>query len=261
MIISIAIQKGGTGKTTTAFNLSAALAKQNNKVLLVSLDSQKNLNEYVGFKSDGLPDIFDLICALVNNKAVPVEQSIRYLESENIDYIPSSEMLVTAVSMLGASNAARIKNDMVLDRLFMLPEFDKYDYIILDCSPSLDLLVINALNASDGVIIPAIAEVFGVQGITPTLDLVEAIRDTTNIGLQITGILPTMIDSRTSSGKGLLSFVSEKYKDVVFETWMPRLPAEAANSVMTHNSLVNTKGSRLGARYEDLASEVIKRNK
>lgn len=256
MILSVAIQKGGTGKTTTAFNLAAALSQKGKKVLLVSLDSQKNLNDYVGFEPDDKLDIFDLVCAMVNEKRVPVEDAIRYIEKEKIYYIPSSGMLVTMVTMLGATNAARMRNDMVLHSLFRLPSFESFEYIILDCSPSLDLLVTNALNASDGVIVPALVEMFGVQGISPILGVISNIQNTTNPNLKILGILPTMADRRTRAAKDLLEYVSYEYKDLVFDIFIPRIPSEASKSILNQCSLVSMKTSRLGRLYEQLADEV-----
>lgn len=252
-VISIANEKGGVGKTTTAFNLAAALAQHKTKVLLCSLDKQHNLNDYVGVSPEGAPSVSELLYFIVAGMNPDPQAAVRHIDGENIDYLPSSDMLASINGIL-ANDA---DSQSVLKRLFALSFFEQYDFIILDCKPSLDLFVVNALVASNGLIIPVQAEKFAYDGLQSILDTFAKTQATANSGLNLLGILITMV-SNTKLSLSVAQSIQEQYPEYAFKTRISRLN-EAAVSSVSSTSLVRM-GKRLGAQYLALAGEVIERS-
>ena len=254
MILSIANEKGGVGKTTTALNLSAALAERGKKVCLVSLDTQNNLNDYVDFVPDGKPGVYELINDFVANQPLRLPESIRYIEKENIWYIPSSPMLAIVSTVLGGSNA---NHEMVLYDLFREPEFDRFDFIILDCKPSLDLFVMNALAASDGVIIPVQAATMAYDGLQNIMQKIKYLQKTSRPDLKVTGILTTMY-GRNNMSKAVDDALGLTYQDLVFRTHISE-GVDAKYSAAMKRSLINYRKNKLADQYREVAEELLRR--
>lgn len=251
IIISIANEKGGVAKTTTALNIGAGLVKHNKRVLLLDLDQQGNLSDYLGFDFSAHPTVSELIYSEVAHQPIDLATIIMF-NDEGIAYIPSSKMLATTTSILSNDN----DSGTVLCRTLSRPAFNVYDYIIIDCRPSLDLLVVNALVASDKLIVPVQAEKFAVDGIVGIMDTLNRVRTTQNPMLELGGILITMADTRTNMAREVEELLRGQFGDKVFKTVIPRL-AEAANSTCSQRSLVQTKNSRLGQKYMEVVEEII----
>ena len=251
IIISVANEKGGVGKTTTALNVGAGLNKLGKKVLLIDLDQQGNLSDYLGFDFSNRPTISELIYAMVARQPLNPDSFV-LTNAEGIDYIPSSKMLATTTSILSNDR----DSNTVLQRILSEPFFEKYDYILIDCRPSLDLLVVNAMVASDKLIIPVQAEKFAVDGVGSLLDTYERIRQNQNPALTISGILITMSDARTNMAKDVDAVLRDTFGNKVFQTVIPRL-SEASKSTSEQKSLVETKNSKLGKLYIKVVEEIL----
>lgn len=252
-IISIANQKGGVGKTTTALNLAAALKQKGNKVLLVDFDPQANLSEYLGFRYDKTkPTISTLMSNLVNGNQMDPAHSI-YKNAEGLHYIASDIQLSSAEIFL--INA--MSRETVLKRILRVGDLEKYDYIIIDCLPSLGILMVNALAASDYVIAPVQAQKFALDGISLFLNAFKMVRTNLNPDLKLAGILLTMYDN-TNMAKAVRETLYEQYKDFLFNTTISR-SVEATNSTYEQKSLVSRKNSKLGKQYIELAEEFLER--
>lgn len=251
IIISIGIEKGGVGKTTTALNLGAGLQHFGKKVLLIDLDPQGSLSNYLGFSAVQVPTISELLYDEVAGQPRDIGSIIR-TSAEGLDYIPSSKMLSTAITILAADSCSQT----VLRRALHKPNFLEYDYIIIDCRTALDLLTVNALTSSDRLIVPVIAEPFGLDGLTGILETMQLVQQTQNPSLQLGGILITIADMRTTIAKEVETLLRQHFKDKVFRAVIPRL-AEAPKSTEEQRSLVQTKNSRLGAKYLEVVEEFI----
>jgi len=255
-IISSVNQKGGVGKTTTSLNLASALAETGKRVLVVDLDPQRNatttLNgdvEYTG------QSISDLIYFAVRGLPINITEYIRYNESEGIDYIPSVPALSSVPSFLATDR----DSGSVLARLLRTPYFEKYDYIIIDCKPSLDLLVTNALAASDEIIIPVEPEDYAIDGLADLMDTVHRIQDRYNEQLAVNGILISRANMTRGKAKRTEAMLRENFGESVFDTVIPNL-AEIGNAKDKGFSTLKLKGSRLGDLYRQLAKEVMERD-
>lgn len=266
MIISIAVQKGGVGKTTTAYNLAAGLAMLHQKVLLVSLESQGNLNDFVGYEEPERRDLkgenmTGLIQSVFNNQCVHVEEAIRYIEKDGFWYIPSNITIETLAMTLGASSPLGIPNDQYLVELFALPQFNQFDYIIMDCKPSLDLLLANAVRASDGIIIPATPNKFSLDGVRPILAWLQGTGETDPLQ-KVIGFLVTVADRRSNDYIYMHELLERTYgKDKVFTATIPYLPREQRESVDKKEAAVKNQKSEIGKAYLSLATEVIQKTK
>ena len=252
-IIAICNQKGGVGKTTTTFNLGAALAlEQNKKVLLVDLDPQANLSEYLCFIGDDKPTMTHLIAEAVRSAVITPERvggCIRYNEKNNLYYIPADINLANSETIM----ATALARETILKRI-LSPEVTKeFDYVLIDCLPSLGILLINALTAASGMIIPVQTQKFSMDGLSALNSLYSQIRFTINQMLTLIGVLPTMVDNTTVS-KNALRMLSEQYGNV-FRTVIHK-SVEAAKSSENGTALCRTK-NRLGEEYSALAEEII----
>lgn len=254
-IISVVNQKGGVGKTTTTINLAAALAKGGKHVLVVDLDAQRNATTTLNRGEYQGASINDLIYFAVSGTPYDMNYYIRHNDHEGIDYIPACPVLSSAPGILATDR----DSSTVLSRILRTPYFEKYDFILIDCKPSLDLLVINALAASHQLIVPVEPEDFAVDGLADLLSTVARIRESFNALLDINGILVTkasMFRKRTSE---IISQLREVFADMVFDTVIPNL-ADAAKAQDAHSSMVNCSESRrLGRLYMEVAKEVLRR--
>ncbi len=249
-IISIANQKGGVGKTTTAINLAASLAALGKKILLVDADPQANASSGLGLDIRKLE--FTVYECLIDK--VPVSQAIQKLEHENLSIIPSHIDLVGAeIELLNVSDREHAMKDM------LKPVVGDYDFILIDCSPSLGLITVNALTASDSVIIPVQSEYFALEGITKLLNTIKIIKGRLNSRLEIEGFLITMYDNRLRSANQVLAEVKKHFDKLVFDTAIYRnVRLSEAPSHGLPISIFDPE-SRGAANYNDLAKELIER--
>lgn len=250
-VISVCNQKGGVGKTTTVFNLGVALAKKDKKVLLIDLDAQANLSSYCHFEGDGQKfTISDLISAeLDKNNEVTENDMLDVIQHNDygIDYIPSDINLSTAEIALLNTMYGREK---VLANL--VKKVKGYDYVLVDCLPSLGMLFINALFASDGVIIPVQTQKFaldGIKALTKTLNDVNKDKS-----VKLLGVIPTMTDNTKVSNE----IVAELHKEFSDDKITPeiRKRAEAGKSAKSGKP-VSASGD-LGVAYSEIADIIIK---
>lgn len=212
-IIALANQKGGVGKTTTAVNLGAGLANLGSHVLLVDIDAQGNATSGVGIaKSSISKDIYDV---LVNEE--PIADVILHTKHQNLDIVPATIQLSGAEIELTAQIARETR---LLDAIKTIQ--DQYDFILVDCPPSLGLLTINAFTASNSILIPVQSEYYALEGLSQLLNTIQLVRKHFNPDLKIEGVLLTMYDARTNLGKQVNEEVKKYFKDRVYETIIPR---------------------------------------
>ena len=247
-IIAVVNQKGGVGKTTTTVNLSAALAKKGKKVLLIDEDPQGNATSGVGVNKMQEKSIYDVI---VNETGV--EETIVASSIKKLWVCPSNINLAGAevelVPMMARENKLKAKLDLIKD---------KFDYILIDCPPSLGLLTINALTAADSIIIPIQCEYYALEGVGQLMNTVNLIKQQLNKDLYIEGVVLTMNDARTNLSNQVVSEVKKYFKDNVYKTVIPRNVklSEAPSFGMPITTYAPmSKGARC---YEKLAGEVIR---
>ncbi|MDO3413229.1 AAA family ATPase [Saccharibacillus sp. CPCC 101409] len=247
-IIAIANQKGGVGKTTTSVNLSAGLAKLGKRVLLIDIDPQGNTTSGVGInKADVENCIYDIIINEVHPRDAIVSTHI-----ENLDVIPATIQLAGAEIEL----VPVVSRELRLKKTIHLVKKD-YDYILIDCPPSLGILTINSLTAADSVIIPIQCEYYALEGLSQLLNTVRLVQKHLNTSLQIEGVLLTMLDARTNLGIQVIEEVKKYFQDKVYGTIIPRNVrlSEAPShgqTIMTYDP--RSKGAEV---YMELAKEVV----
>ena len=249
-IISIANQKGGVGKTTTAINLSTVLAKRNKKTLLIDMDPQGNATSGVGIEKNLEKSTYNLLI-----EEDQIEEVILKTDIKNLDICQSTINLAGAevelVSMM--SREMRLKEKLESIK-------DNYDYILIDCPPSLGLITLNAFTASNSVLIPVQCEYYALEGLGQLLNTVKLVKKHLNKDLEIEGALLTMFDTRTNLSKQVVDEVKRYFGDKVYKTVIPRnVKLSEAPSYGMPITVYDPRSK--GAKcYDKLGKEVIKNN-
>ncbi len=248
-IIAMANQKGGVGKTTTTINLGAALAEYGRRVLLVDFDPQGALS--VGFGVN--PHNLDLtIYNLLMQKDVAIDEVLIKTNVDGLHVVPANIDLSAAEIQL----VNEVAREMTLKRI-LHPVVREYDYILIDCQPSLGLLTVNALTAAHGVMVPLECEFFSLRGVALLLDTIDKVRERLNFDLELEGILATMYDSRTTHSRQVLQRVVEAFGDRVYQTVITRT-VRFPETTVAGEPITTWAPASSGARaYRQLAREVI----
>jgi len=257
-IISIINQKGGVGKTTTCINLAVSLVKLGKRVLAVDLDSQANLTMGFGYaEPDEIAvDLSDLLFTEIakrrGQKTEALNKDDCILTAHGVDFIPSSlDLAALEMDLMNATS-----RETVLKSVLEQYKAD-YDYILIDCLPSLGIFVKNALTTSDEIIIPVQAQYFGAKGVESLLQNVVSVQTYLNSNLKILGILLTMLDGRSSFQKEVGEIVNEDYAEyTIFKTIVP-LSVEVSKKQSRGLPIVEVKNNRVSEAYNNLAAEVL----
>jgi chromosome partitioning protein len=246
--ISMCNQKGGVGKTTTTINLGAALAELGRRVLLVDFDPQGSMTVGLGFNPGELDlTIYDLLM----QRDVSADEVICKTDVEGVDLIPSNiDLSAAEVQLVG-----EVAREQALARV-LAPVVPAYDVILIDCQPSLGLLTINGLTASDGVIIPLECEYFALRGVALLKDTIDKVSERLNPRLQIIGLLGTMYDGRTLHGKEVMHTLVDGWGDAVFHTVIRRTVKFSDSTVAGEPITAYASGSEAAESYRRLAREV-----
>lgn len=250
-ILSMCNQKGGVGKTTSTINLGACLAEAGRKVLLVDLDPQGALSAGLGLTHD---EIEDTIYDVMLDNQVSIHSAIKCTPIAGLDLVPANIDLSAAEIQL----VNEVGREHTLARA-LRPVRRDYDFIIIDCQPSLGLLTVNALACSAGVIIPMECEFFSLRGLALLTDTVEKVAERINFDLEILGILVTMYDRRTKHAREVMSSVVDYFGDKVFDTVITRTVRFPETSVAGEAITTWAPNSQAAKQYRDLAREVIER--
>ena len=253
-VIAVANQKGGVGKTTTSINLSACLAEKGKKVLLVDMDSQGNTTSGLGLEKNEL----DKTIYEVLRDEIPVEDSIVEIDNcfGNLFLIPSNRNLAGAEIELITS-----ENMQYILKRKLVPIKDDYDFIILDCPPALGMLTVNAMTASDSVLVPIQCEFYALDGLTQLIYTINLIQENLNPSLNIEGVVFTMYDARTNLSLQVVENVKDNLNQNIYKTIIPRNVrlAEAPSHGLPIN--LYSKRSSGAEAYSRLADEVIENSK
>ena len=249
-VISVANQKGGVGKTTTTVNLSTILAKKGKKVLLIDTDPQGNATSGLGITKEIELSVYDI---LVGDTAF--DETLQETQIKNLTVCPSNISLAGAevelVSMMSREQRLKTKLDVIKDR---------YDYILIDCPPSLGLTTLNAFTASDSVLIPVQCEYFALEGLGQLLNTVNLVKKHLNKNLEIEGALLTMYDARTNLSNQVVKEVKKYFENKVYKTVIPRnVRLSEAPSYGMPISIYDAR-SKGAKAYEKFAKELLKNN-
>lgn len=250
-VVAMCNQKGGVGKTTSTINLGAALAEYGRRVLLVDLDPQGALSAGLGVPHYELEHT---IHNLLVEQRVSIDEVLMPTRVKHMDLVPSNIDLSAAEIQL----VNEVGREQSLARA-LHPVLDRYDYVLIDCQPSLGLLTVNGLACSDGVIIPTECEYFSLRGLALLTDTVEKVRDRLNPKLEISGILVTRYDPRTVNSREVMARVVERFGDLVFDTVITRTVRFPETSVAGEPITTWAPKSGGAEAYRALAREVIDR--
>lgn len=250
-IIALANQKGGVGKTTTTINLAASLAALEKKVLVVDADPQANASSGLGID---IRNLKNTVYEGLIGKCKP-QEVVMNTPFENIDIIPSHINLVGAeLEMVQMGNREKRLRDL------LIPLNESYDYILIDCSPSLGIITVNALTASDSIIIPVQCEYFALEGLSKLLNTIKIIKSRLNPKLEIEGFLLTMYDSRLRLHNQIYEEVRNHFKELVFDTVIQRNVTLSESQSHAKPALMYDAGSRGAINHMQLAQEIIEKN-
>ena len=256
-IIAVANQKGGVGKTTTSINLAASLAILGKRVLLIDFDPQGNATTGLGIDKSIIENsIFEVM-----NEEVSVEQAIVKTAYSRLDIIPS----LINLAKLSMALDEKSKIDQTFNKNLQLKKvlfkiLERYDYIIIDCPPSLDVFSKNAMGASNSIIIPVQCEFYALEGITQILNTISIAKKTINHDLSIEGVLLTMLDSRTILGFEVVEDIRKYFKEKVYNTIIPRM-VKLSEAPSHGKPIIDYDPKCRGTEaYLNLAKEVIERN-
>ena len=248
-VISIANQKGGVGKTTTTINLSACLAEAGKRVLVIDMDPQGNTTSGLGIEKDESENtIYEVILRTVDIKDAIIKDIF-----DNLDIIPSNVNLAGAeIDLIDVDNREYILKDSLAEVK------DNYDFIILDCPPSLSMLTVNAMTASNTVLVPMQCEYYGLEGLTQLMHTINLVKKKLNKKLELEGVVFTMYDSRTNLSLQVVENVKDNLQEKIYKTIIPRniRLAEAPSHGLPIN--IYDKRSTGAESYRNLAQEVIK---
>ncbi|MDN6439300.1 ParA family protein [Corynebacterium nuruki] len=250
-VIAMCNQKGGVGKTTSTINMGAAIAEYGRRVLLVDLDPQGALSAGLGINYD---DLDVTVYNLLVDSAANVTEALHHTTVDGLDVVPANIDLSAAEIQL----VNEVGREQSLARA-LRPVMHDYDFIIIDCQPSLGLLTVNALSCADSVIIPMECEYFSLRGLALLMDTVDKVRDRLNFRLEVLGILVTMFDRRTNHSKEVMERVVEVFGDKVFDTVITRTVRFPETSVAGEPITSWAPSSQGAAQYRHLAAEVIER--
>ena len=249
-IIAVANQKGGVGKTTTSINLAACLAEKGKKVLAVDMDPQGNLTSGLGVDKDSVEkSIYELIIGEVDIKEVINKEVL-----ENLDIIPTSiDLSAAEIELIGVDDKEYILRNAI-DQVK-----DQYDFVIIDCPPSLSMLTINAMTTADSVIVPIQCEYYALEGLSQLIHTVELVKDRLNSKLEIEGVVFTMYDARTNLSLQVVENVKDNLQQNIYKTIIPRniRLAEAPSYGLPINKY--DPKSTGAESYMRLADEVLER--
>lgn len=251
-VLAIANQKGGVGKTTTTINLAASLAATKKEVLLIDLDPQGNATMGSGIAKNELDQsVFDVLM-----QECEIEDAIIYGIQAGYHIIgTNSDLTAAEIGLLSVDNKEK-RLAIAIEKIR-----ERYDYILLDCPPSLNMLTINGLAAADGIIVPMQCEYYALEGLTDLMNTVQRIREVVNPRLQLEGILRTMYDPRNTLTKEVSDQLTKHFADKVYRTCIPRNVRLAEAPSYGLPALIYDKASRGSLAYLALAGEMLRRNK